>query len=195
MGLRISYRGSDVNAVYNLTLRNQSGAPWIFYIYQGFPYPEIHIYSLVWLASPSMIPVGGQVTFTWWVRYNFVWGETGSLQPGLIFNAGQVIDADPAGANTTTFSASPAPNLSPAVAATHEGVLRIDCAGPLPVNLYSVGIGMAGVGTFVAQAASRLRYQFTPTAPPRYWIGFGTDIRVGTVLDRRDVSSPTEGTF
>ena len=194
MALQISFDESDTEADYSLTLRNKSKSSWTFYVYQKLPNTTSGaIFSLVWVTSPGMIPVGAQVNFQWKAAYNFVWGETGSLHPGAIFYAGQVIDANPEGANKTTFSANPTPSFSPPVMAPPAGSLIIACQEVLS-DLYSVGIGMAGFGTYVAQAASNLNFQFTP-ATPSYWIGFETDIRTGTVLDLGAIPDQTEVIF
>lgn len=196
MGLHISYRDPEVEAAghpYSLTLKNQSRMPWIFYVYQKMPQPSNNFFSLAWLASPLMIPVGDQITFEWEVVYNFVWGETGNISPGATFNASGVIDADPAGANATTFSASPEPNLSGAVKAPPVGSLIISDAGSLPLYVYSVGIGMSGAGIHVVQAGPNLTYQFRPTL--NYWIAAGTDEKVGTVLSIQTITHTAEVKF
>jgi rhizosphere induced protein len=183
MGVHVSYRDLDGEAAgvqYSLTLKNESLQPWTFYVYQRMPTQPDSVFSLAWLVSPSMVPVGGQVTFGWEVAYDFVWAETGPLSPGMVFTAAQVIAADPLGANTTTFSVSPAPGFSSPVPVPPAGSLAINDVASVPLGLYSVGIGMAGIGTLVAQAYPNLRYQFA--AETSYWIAAGTNVRTGTVL-------------
>jgi hypothetical protein len=79
-----------------LTLKNESLQPWTFYVFQLRPSQPSFLFSLAWLVSPSMVPVGGEVTFDWEVAYNFVWGETGTIIP-----VGTVLDL------STTFICAP----------------------------------------------------------------------------------------
>jgi hypothetical protein len=96
--------------------------------------------------------------------------------------------------NTTNFSVTPAgPNLSPAVAGPPQGSLVINDASSVPGNIYSVGIGMAGIGTFVTPAGPGLLHTFTPT--PTYWIAAGADVQVGTILDVTTVTQNLQVIF
>lgn len=197
MRLHISYRNLEAAAAaeaagtpYLLTLKNKSAAAWTFYVYQKAPQPASNIFSLAWFASPFVIMPGNQITFEWEITYNFVWGANGQVIPGVTFNASGDISADPAGANTTTFSALPGPNLSGAVKAPPSGSLVIKDADDVPNNTFSVGIGMSGTGTYVVQAGTSLTHQFTPT--PSYWVAAGTDVRVGTVLNIQTVTNNAE---
>jgi len=195
MAVHVSYRddGEAASAQYSLTLKNESSQPWTFYVYQRMPEQPSFVFSLAWLASPSMVPAGGQVTFVWEVAYNFVWGETGPISPGMIFTADQVIAGDPAGANSTTFSVSPEPNFSSPVPVPPWGSLAINDAASVPLRLFSVGIGMSGAGTFVVQASPNLRYQFA--AETSYWIAAGTNVRAGTVLSPATITNSAQVQF
>jgi len=197
--MRISYRSlaaegataaEGAGTPYLLTLKNKSAAAWTFYVYQKAPQPANNIFSLAWFASPFVILPNNQITFEWEEIYNFVWGANGQVIPGVTFNASGDISASPAGANTTTFSTKPGPNLSGAVKAPPSGSLVINDADDVPNNTFSVGIGMSGTGTYVVQAGTNLKHQFTPT--PSYWIAAGVDIKVGTVLNIQTVTTTTE---
>jgi hypothetical protein len=169
---------------YSVKLINQSASPWIFYAYQQMPTGEsANVAPLVWFCSPFMMVPNTNITFMWTADYNFVWGATGAISPGVTFSAGGFIAADPQSANTTNFSLAPGPNLSPAVAGSPQGSLVISDAGTVPNNTFLVGIGMGDVGTFVTPAGPNLRYTFTPATPPNYWIAAGTNVQVGTILD------------
>jgi hypothetical protein len=178
---------------YTLTLKNGSSQAWTFYVYQKLPSLSPDIFSLAWFASPFVITPNNRITFNWQIIYNFVWGATGTVRPGVTFNAGGEIDGDPAGANTTNFSTSPGPNLSDAVQAPPSGSLVIKDAANVPNQTFSVGIGMSGTGTYVVQAGANLTHLFTPT--PSYWVAAGTGIQVGTVLDIKTVTQTAEAKF
>jgi hypothetical protein len=175
---------------YSLTLQNQSADPWDFFVYQQTPNEQsANVFSLAWFCSPFDIAPGAEITFTWTIDYTFVWGATGTIQPGVVFSAGQTIPADPQSANITNFSMTQGPNLSPAVAGTPQGSLVINDASTVPSNTFSVGIGMGDAGTFVTSAGPGLIHTFTPT--PTYWIAAGTNIQVGTILDITTVTKNT----
>lgn len=199
MSTTISYRllgaAAAAGTSYSLTLKNESSAPWTFYVYQKAPQQSNDLFSLAWFASPFVIRVGSRITFDWQISYNFVWAATGIVMPGVTFNAGGELDADPDGPNTTTFSAPPrsGPGLSPVTKAPPSGSLVINDADDVPNNTYSVGIGMSGTGTFVVQAGTSLKHQFTPT--PSYWIAAGTNVNVGTVLNIQTVNQTKEVKF
>jgi hypothetical protein len=183
----------DAGTPYTLTLRNMSLQSWTFYVYQKMPNLSPEIFSLAWFASPFVITPNNKITFEWKLLYNFVWGATGVIMPGVTFNAGGEIDGDPAGANTTTFSTAPGPNLSDAKPGQPPGSLVIKDAPNVPNASFSVGIGMSGTGTYVVQAGANLTHLFTPT--PSYWVAAGTGIQVGTVLDIKTVTQTAEAKF
>jgi rhizosphere induced protein len=173
---------ADAGTPYTLTLKNESGSTWSFYVFQQLPQQSADVFSLAWFASETQIVSGGQVIFQWDVDYGFVWSETGQVIPGVVFNASQVIPADPSSANLTTFSdVNNTPSLSTAAQGSPEGTLVISQDGTIPANKFAVGICMSGAGTFVVPGKMNVKASFTPTPP--YWIAAGTQQQVGTILD------------
>lgn len=178
---------------YSLTCVNNSPADWIFYVYQKMPNQPSEIFSLAWFASPYKIVPGGSITFTWGIDYTFVWANTGTLQPGVTFSAGQQISASPSGNNQTTFSLNDnAPQLSPAISGGTAGSLTINEASNVPNNVFSTGIGMSGQGTFLQQALPNTTQIYTPE--PRYYVAAGTSVQMGEVL-AETVTMTAEVTF
>lgn len=181
MTLHLSYASEVAGTPYSLTLKNESASPYTFYVFQKTPNQSKNVFSLAWFASPFTMVPGNQIRFEWSIVYNFVWGATGDLVPGVTFDAGGAIGADPDGTNTTTFDVDPGPSLSKAVKGDPAGSLVISDSDTVPNGKFSVGIGMSGAGTFVVQAGPNLTHTFTPT--PTYWIGAGSNISVGKVLE------------
>ena len=62
-----------------------------------------------------------------------------------------------------------------------SGTLYIADDEDVPVNTFSVGIGMKDAGTFVEKAEPSLPHKFTPK--PSYWVAAGENVDVGSVLD------------
>jgi len=179
---------------YSLTLINQSASPWTFYVYQQLPNQQsANVFSLAWFCSPFVIVPNAQITFQWTIDYTFVWGAVGTIQPGVVFSAGQTVDCDPAAANTTNFSTAPGPNLTIPVAGPPQGSLVIQDAANVPNNTFSVGIGMGNAGTFVTAAGPNLLHTFTPT--PTYWIAAGTNVQIGTILNITTITQNLQVTF
>ncbi|WP_208296908.1 hypothetical protein [Massilia sp. CCM 8734] len=181
---------------YSLTLVNESGTPFTFYVYQQMPnQASENVFSLAWFCSPYNIGQGNQITFQWDIEYGFVWGSSGIIQPGVTFNAGGDIPANPQSNNCTTFSNSQTlgPNLSAAQAGQPQGSLVISDASNVASNQFSVGVSMSGAGTFVTNAGPNLTHTFTPT--PTYWIAAGSNVHVGTVMDITTVNQNAQVIF
>jgi hypothetical protein len=198
MGRAISvrYQPKTINVgssqEYSLTLKNESGRDWVFYVYQTMPDPTPTMLSLAWFASPYPIAVSDEIEFKWYIDYNFVWGSTGEIKPGITYKASGKKDADLQKSNSTEFgyNSSGAPTLSlPTLDEKSKGTLVINDLD----KKYSVGIGMSGQGTFVEQAGPTLQHFFTPT--PIYWVGAATKMSVGEVLDIKTLTKTEKVVF
>lgn len=183
----------DQGTQYSMTLHNESAQGWTFYVYQKAPQPSADVFSLAWFCSPYKIRVGNKIKFTWEIDYNFVWSDTGMLQPGVDFAASGVKDCSPAGDNTTEFSLTGGPGLSAPVTGQPKGSLIINDAASVPNNRFSVGIGMSGTGSYAVQAGTNLQHIFTPT--PSYWIAAGTNTQIGSVLNIDTIAQTKQAKF
>ena len=171
---------------YKLTVVNNSNKDWKFYIYQKDPnLKQPKTYSLAWLVSPYIMRVGTLVRFEWKLDYTFVWNDLSELTPGATPTTIGIQPCSLKGKNTTTFNAYPAPGLLEPTKghkpAHKSGTLYIADDKDVPVDTFSVGIGMNDAGTFVEKAEPSLPHKFTPK--PSYWVAAGEDVEVGSVLD------------
>lgn len=174
---------SAVGAATNYTLecRNDSIAPWVFYVYQTMPQQPSDVFSLAWFASPYKLAKGAKISFTWSIDYSFVWGNSGVVMPGVNYQAGAVVPCDLTGANQTTFSYNNnTPDLSTPVTGGQAGSLTVNQSSTVPNAVFGTGIGMSGQGAFVQQALANAPQIYTPT--PKYWIAAATSIQMGVVL-------------
>ncbi|MEL7058777.1 MAG: protein rhiA [Acidobacteriota bacterium] len=178
---------------YSINMINNSGATWTFYVYQKLPAQVADVFSLAWFASPFQIRDGNSIKFSWEIDYSFVWSATGVVRPGVDFDAQGVVPCSPSGNNTTEFSTTGGPGLSPPVQGPPAGSLVINDASNVPANTFSVGIGMSGTGTFAVQAGPNLKHTFTPT--PTYWIAAGYNVTVGKVLSIDTITQTAEAQF
>ncbi len=179
---------------YSLTCINNSQMSGSFAVFQKPPPTTIpgNVFSLAWFARPTA--TFSSVTFTWELDYSFFWSESGVLQAGIKFAAQQHRPADPNGQNfvqltkdkigATTFDHSGNTGAL--------GSLTIQQLPNVAPSLTSVGVGMAGSGTFAVQAAPNMTAVFTPH--PNYWVIFG-NYQTGEVMDIEDVSKAVEVTY
>ncbi|AXG69899.1 hypothetical protein KORDIASMS9_02127 [Kordia sp. SMS9] len=146
-------------------------------------YPNINdpnFMTLAWIAKKTNPDVTD--TFTWDADPCFVWCETGELVSGITFSSSQVVKAEIEENNTITFTKKDGAfqfiNLE--TGKNVDGKLYIICDNTIPLNQASVGIGMAGSATFVAQAAPNLMYGLDTRSS--YKITFG-NFTQGEVID------------
>jgi hypothetical protein len=185
---------------YSLTVQNNSTQFQDLCVYQkqvdlGVP----NALSLAWLTAPAF--PGTTVTFTWQLSYSFMWSQTGSLIPGVTFNAQQVVATDPDDLNANqiqfdfrngAFTFVPGNSAGTA----ELGSLYIRELPGIPANTALVGIGMSNAGTFAVEAQPNINLVFTPH--PEYWITAGTFTQ-GQVVDTEQITNeaevPYDGTF
>lgn len=188
---------SDVSATdYRLKVINNSTNYSDFCVYQQDPdlgVPDVH--TLAWFSKP-LFP-STVANFTWEIDYSFVWSETGVLRPGVLFEASQVWYADPGDMKQnqvlfTHLQQAYTFEHGDAVGTPQRGTLYIKEMSTIPLKQASVGIGMAGSGTFAVQAEPNQTLTFTPH--PRYWITAGT-YEQGEVLDIGAISDSAEIDF
>jgi rhizosphere induced protein len=169
---------------YRLKVINNSSNYADFCVYQQDPdlgVPDVQ--SLAWFAKP-LFPTT-VATFTWTIDYSFVWSETGELKPGVLFEASQVWPADPSNPADSQVLFSYLDEAysfehGVAVPTPKPGSLYIREQPTIPLKQASVGVGMAGSGTFAVQAQPNSLLTFTPH--PAYWVTAGT-FEQGEVLD------------
>jgi len=178
----MNFADAAANATtYSLVCQNNSTVPWVFYVYQTMPVQPSDVFSLAWFASPYKISPGSKITFTWGIDYSFVWGNSGTVTPGVNYNAGGSKPCSLTGANMTTFSLDDnAPQLSTPVTGGQAGSLTVNQSANVPNGVFSTGIGMSGQGSFVQQALANSPQVYTPT--PKYWIAAATQMQMGVVL-------------
>lgn len=176
---------------YSLVVKNNSNNSGSFCLYQKQPDLLPNAYSLAWFARPTRPTT--MTSFDWTLDYSFVWSETGRLVPGVIFDASEMVPADPASANQITLTNNGgAFTFQDQSHGPQSGTLYIREASSIPMNLAAVGIGMSGSGTFVTQAQPNMNLQFTPR--PSYWIAFG-NFEQGEVLDVEALSNTAQIEF
>jgi hypothetical protein len=173
-------------ATYSLQVKNDSPCAGYICLYTDSPETRAiqqNLRSLAWF-SKAMNP-NGQVKFTWDLDFSFAWAESGVLVPGVHFEAGEIIKADPqkSDLNKALFSkqndaylfGNPADATDPS-----KGALSITTDATIPNGMASVGIGINGKAALAVSATPN--YQFTFIPKIKYYVAFGT-FKEGVVLD------------
>lgn len=179
------------SVTYSLIFQNNSVNAGSAAVYQTDPNIGVpNIMSLAWFSKFTLPTTN--VVFQWTIDYSFVWSQTGTLKPGVVFLASQNWQADLSSTNQVTLTYQNSPqggaytfqNQGPG---PQQGTLYIVEDNTVPLSQASVGIGMSGAGTFVTQAQPNLQLTFTPH--PQYWITFGNYTQ-GQVLDTGSITNP-----
>ena len=187
---------------YTLRVVNLSPRLWDMCVYQVDPDLGVpDVMSLAWFTKSAHSST--TVTFRWTIDYSFVWAETGTLVPGVLFDATQSWPADPtivgpatksrAGnqvgftreAGAHTFTSTP-------TSGAQAGSLYVKQDGTISDGSASVGVGMSGSGTFVTQAGPNINLTFSPH--PVYYLAAGTYLQ-GEVLDIGSMTNPIDIRF
>ena len=183
---------------YTLNAFNESSQK-DFCVFQSLPdMGAQHPMGLAWLVKSLHRDTFS--SFSWSINYSFVWAETGELKPGIQFDAGQVLPADPSdngpryGQNQAHFDkVNNAYLLTPApVSEAREGSLYVQTKSNVTPGTVSVGIGMSDSGTCAIQAEQNMVLNFTPN--PKYWIVAGTYTQ-GQVINVSAITGAAEVKF
>ncbi len=172
---------------YTLKITNNSAGEKFFFCFQnqtsGLPNSS---YPLAWFAAPAAKDTS--IYFQWNETYDFVWAQTGSLQPGVIFRSGQVTPAQLNTQNQITFTRSPAGAYHfQDQTNTNADSLLIKMDGTIPLNNAAVGIGMSSRAIQAVQAQPNINAPYSPSKPPEYQVSFGlSQILEGQVLNVTD---------
>lgn len=174
-----------MGVVYSVNFVNNSQNAGAACLYQTESSNPPNVFPLAWFAK--MAAPTTRIKFQWTVDYSFVWGETGRLVPGVLFDPAQIVAADPQTSNRITLTRAGGGyyQFVNQQAAPPPGTFLIQQDSNLPANVVSVGLGMSGNAIIAVNAQPNLVSAFTP-GPPQYWIAFGNYVR-GEVLDPQQV--------
>ncbi|HWI61334.1 MAG TPA: protein rhiA [Symbiobacteriaceae bacterium] len=177
---------------YVLIVKNNSNLEGDICVYQASPdMQNPSVMSLAWFAQhvhPTTI-----TTFEWTLDYCFFWEETGSLASGINCTAKQIWPADLAEKNAVTLThTNGAFTFTNLGAAEQKNALQIQQDATVPLHAATVGIGMAGAGTFGIQTAPNIEAMFTPH--PAYWVTLGQFVQ-GQVLNVTEITNKVQIEF
>ncbi len=178
--------GGPTYSVIFINNSNQSGSACLFQRPQDVP----NAFPVAWFAKFSNPAT--TIRFQWTLDYSFVWAETGSLMPGVMFQPAQLWEADPNGNNTVTFTYNGFYTFQDLQRGSNPGTLLIKTTGMIPMRQASIGIGMSGSAICATQAQPNWNNMFP--ARPDYWITFG-NYQQGEVLDPNRIPNAMQINF
>ena len=152
------------SVTYKVIVKNKSGKPWTFFLYQSPPADAPDAKPLVWMASPYNVAAGDQYPFSWTATYQFAWADTGPLEPEAVFSAHDFKEADPKNKNVTNFTVQEnTPSLSDSTGGGPHGSLVIKDGPKVPSDRYSVGIAMFSHAIYALNAGPNLTHNYLDT--------------------------------
>ncbi|MCI9576853.1 MAG: protein RhiA [Clostridiales bacterium] len=166
---------------YKLNVVNNSLVSGTICLYQTMPDQDDDIFSLAWFtknANPET-----RVTFTWSLEFCASWSQTGTLKPGVFYDASQEKVVDPSDPNNNSYLLTMyngAYQFVKADQTAQKGCIGIFCDDTIPNLKASIGIGMGGKPAFATQALMNTDFTFIPKV--KYWLGFGK-YEQGQVMD------------
>jgi len=179
-------------ATYTINFDNNTDSPGNFCIFQRNQNSPNHDgFVLAWLvqfANPhSKLPI------SWNTDFYFFWAQTGTLTPGVIFNAGEALQTSMTENNAVTLTKQDGNYKFAGQKNWHQqGMLSVTADNTTAINQASVGIGMSGAGTFAVQAQPNMTFLFSPGS--EYWVTFG-DFQQGQVMDPTQFINPVKIDF
>lgn len=173
---------------YSLNVINHSSHSDSFMVFQNDPGSFApNALALAWFSKFSNPGPNVMVKFTWTIDWGFSWADTGTLSPGVIFNASDKVSASPT-TNKIPLSYNGAYQFGAQTAGADPNLFYIAEDGSIPVSSSaSVGITMSGSTVYAAQA--RPNTNITATPHPVYYLAYGK-FEPGQVIDISTVNSP-----
>jgi hypothetical protein len=173
---------------YTVNIRNNAASSDYLMVFQNDPGSfSSDALSLAWFSKYSN--PGSSVKFTWTVDWGLSWCETGSLQPGVVFDASQLWSGTQ-GENETILDY----NLAYFFGANSKGpdasCLYLVESSNIPVNSdCAVGVTMSGSTVYATQALPNTTLTFSPH--PVYYLAYGS-FEQGQVLNVSSINNPLE---
>jgi hypothetical protein len=173
---------------YSVTITNHSSHSNYFMIFQDDPGSfDSNAMALAWFSKYSNPGPNITVKFTWTVDWGFSWADTGTLSPGIVFDASDKVPIS-TGNNKITLDYNGAYQFTNQQAGADPNLFYIAETTNIPIkSSASVGITMSGSTVYAAQA--RPNTNITATPHPKYYLAYG-NYQEGEVIDISSVNNP-----
>ncbi|CRM04773.1 hypothetical protein [Pseudomonas sp. 24 E 13] len=166
--------------IYSLRLANASDRDWTFFVYQAAVTKDERIASLVWIASPSLVPAGSHALLMWHAEPSFIWSTHSQHPSPMPFTASGQCVVDLGVDHGVLFNLdNNAPSFESCTRAVAPGPWTIAVEDNVPDHTYLIGTCMDGAGTLVSTAMTSRQYDFTPA----YCIAAANHVGAASVVD------------
>jgi hypothetical protein len=173
---------------YSVSIVNHSSHPAYFMLYQNDPTSwDPNALALAWFAKFSNPGPNALVKFSWAVEWGFSWAETGTLKPGIQYEASDSRTSSP-GNNQITLTYNGAYDFVSQQAGADPNRLYIKEDASIPINsAASVGVTMSGSTVYATQARPTTNLTLSPH--PTYYLAYG-NYAPGDVIDVSTINNP-----
>jgi hypothetical protein len=173
-------------STFTINFTNNSHSSGNFCVFQQDPSnPSPYVFPLAWRVERGFPQ--SHVAISWNTDYSFVWGYTGTLMPGVAFQAGENVPAGLTNDNEITFTNRGGRyQFVDRRTGYQQGALTIMADPTTAINDASVGIGLSGAPSFAVQAQPNMVFRFSSRV--EYWVTF-SQVTQGEVLDRHRVDA------
>ena len=184
---------------YTMNFINNSSFSWNFCCYQQDPgILDKGAFSAAWFVAQTVHPTT-QIKFTWTIDYGLSWSRSGTVGPGIIYDASQnwpVTAADNTitltkSGGTYTFENQRQKGPAAAFNIVQDGTIVSSDGVGIGISMVVQGSGASGLNTIYAQAASaNITTQYTVT--PKYYVVFAQDIQPSEILNVANMTNTVE---
>ena len=184
---------------YTMNFINNSSNPWNFCCYQKDPgILDQGALSAAWFVAQT-VHTTTHVNFSWTIDYGLTWSQSGTIGPGIIYNASQNWPVV-ASQNTVTLTKSGGSYMfdnqrqqAPPAAFNiiQDGTIVPQDGVGIGISMQVQGSGASGLNPiYVQNAQPNIQTQFTVT--PSYWVTFVQNIQPSEILDVTNMTNTVE---
>ena len=184
---------------YTMNFINNSVNAWNFCCYQKDPGILAQgAFSAAWFVAQTVHPTT-QVKFRWTIEYGLSWAQSGTVGPGIIYDASQkwpvtyaenTVTLTKSGGSYTFENQKEQEPTNAFQIVQNDTVVPQDGVG-VGISMVVQGSGASGLNTIYVQAAQpSITTQFYVT--PKYYVVFAQNIQASEILDVQNMTNTVE---
>ena len=184
---------------YTMNFINNSVNSWNFCCYQKDPGILAQgAFSAAWFVAQTVHPTT-QVKFSWTIDYGLSWAQSGTIGPGIIYDASQnwavtyaqnTVTLTKSGCSYTFENLREQEPTNAFMIVQNGTVVPQDGVG-VGISMVVQGSGASGLNTIYAQPAQpNITTQFYVT--PKYYVVFAQNLQASEILDVQNMTNTVE---
>lgn len=184
---------------YTMNFINNSANSWNFCCYQKDPGILAQgAFSAAWFVAQTVHPTT-QVKFSWTIDYGLTWAQSGTVGPGIIYDASQNWPVTYAENTVTltksggsyTFENQRVQNPTNAFMVVQDGTVVPQDGVGVGISMVVQGSGASGLSPIYVQGAQpNITTQFYVT--PKYYVVFAKNIQASEILNVQNMTNTVE---